>query len=122
VVRGIRGAISVTQNSASEIHQATRELLIKMAKANQVKKEDIASIFFTLTPDLNAAYPAAAARELGWIHVPLICAVEVDVPQALPYCIRVLMHVNTELAQSAVKPIYLREARGLRVDLFPDNT
>lgn len=122
VVRGIRGAINVSQNSSSEILQATRELLVKMVKANHVKKEDIASIFFTLTPDLNATYPASAARELGWTDVPLFCAVEIDVPGALAFCIRILMHVNTELKQPEVKHIYLRDARTLRADLFPDNT
>lgn len=122
VVRGIRGAINVSQNSKSEIIQATRELLSKMAKANHVKKEDIASIYFTLTPDLNAAFPAVAARELGWNEVPLLGAVEVDVPDALPFCIRVLMLVNTSLAQPAVRHIYLRDARALRADLVNDNT
>lgn len=122
VVRGIRGAINISQNSESEITGATRELLIKMAKANYVKQEDIVSIFFTLTSDLNAAFPATAARELGWIHVPLLCSVEVDVPNAMPLCIRVMMQVNTELTQKQVKHIYLREARSLRADLAMDNT
>jgi chorismate mutase len=106
----------------SEITGATRELLIKMAKANYVKQEDIVSIFFTLTSDLNAAFPATAARELGWMHVPLLCSVEVDVPDAMPLCIRVMMQVNTELTQKQVKHIYLREARSLRADLVVDNT
>ena len=122
VVRGIRGAINVSQNSAGEITQATRELLIKMAKANQVKKEDIASVYFTLTPDLNAVFPASAARELGWDNVPLLGAVEVDVPGALAFCIRVLMLINTENSQAQIKHIYLREARSLRADLTNDNT
>lgn len=121
-VRGIRGAINISQNSVSEITGATRELLIKMAKANYVKQEDIVSIFFTLTSDLNAAFPATAARELGWMHVPLLCSVEVDVPDAMPLCIRVMMQVNTELTQKQVKHIYLREARSLRADLVVDNT
>lgn len=122
VVRGIRGAINVSQDSSPEILGATRELLIKMAKANHVKKEDIASIFFTMTPDLKAVFPAAAARELGWTDVPLLGAVEVDVPGALAFVIRVLMHVNTELSQAEIKHIYLREARDLRADLVRDNT
>ena len=122
VVRGIRGAITVSQNKASEITQATRELLIKMAKANNLKKEDIASVYFTLTPDLNAVFPASAARELGWNSVPLMGSVEVDVPGAVPFCIRVLMHVNTERTQAEIKHIYLREARILRADLTNDNT
>jgi chorismate mutase len=112
----------VAENSAAEILQATRELLIKMAKANQIKPEQIAGIIFSATPDLNAAFPAAAARELGWTYVPLFDTVEIAVPGALPRCIRVLMLVNTELGQAAVKHIYLREARSLRQDLTPDNT
>lgn len=122
VVRGIRGAINVSQNSACEITQATRELLTKMAKANQVKKEDIASIFFTLTPDLNAVFPATAARELGWNNVPLIGSIEVDVPGSLAFCIRILIHINTTKTQSEIKHIYLRDARKLRADLTDDNT
>lgn len=122
MVRGIRGAINVDNNTEAEIIGTARELLIKMAKANHVRKEDIASIFFTLTPDLNAAFPAAAARELGWVEVPLLCAVEVDVPGAMPRCIRVLMHVNTSLSQREIKHIYLREARKLRADLACSNT
>ncbi|EEG78247.1 chorismate mutase [Dethiobacter alkaliphilus] len=122
VVRGIRGAINVSENRACEITQATRELLSKMTKANNVKKEDIASVYFTLTPDLNAVFPATAARELGWDNVPLLCAVEVDVPGALAFCIRVLIHVNTEKSQAEIKHIYLREARALRADLAHNNT
>jgi chorismate mutase len=121
-VRGIRGAINVSNNTKCEIIPATRELLIKMAKANHVKKEDISSIFFTMTADLDAVYPAAAARELGWINVPLLCAVEVSVPDSLPQCIRILMQVNTELSQQEIIHIYLREARQLRADLVTDNT
>ena len=122
VVRGIRGAINVEQNSETEIISATRELLLRMVAANNVRKEDIASIFFTLTPDLNAAFPAAAARELGWSDVSLLGAVEVDVPGAMPFCIRVLMHINTELGLPEIKHLYLRETRKLRTDLFADNT
>jgi chorismate mutase len=121
-VRGIRGAINVRQNSETEISSATRELLVGMLEANHLRQEDIISIFFTLTADLNAAFPAAAARELGWSDVPLLGAVEVDVPGAMPFCIRVLMHVNTTLARSEIKHLYLREARSLRADLFGDNT
>ncbi len=121
-VRGIRGAINVAQNSKSEIISATRELLIKMAKANHVKKEDIVSIFFTMTTDLDAVYPAVAAREMGWTTVPLMCSVEVPVSGSMPLCIRVLMQINTETVQQDIKHIYLRETRSLRADLFEDNT
>jgi len=122
VFRGVRGAINVSQNSKCEIISSTRELLIKMAKANYVKKEDIASIFFTVTADLNAAFPAAAARELGWINVPLLCSVEISVPDSMQLCIRVLMLINTEISQPEIKHVYLREARALRADLAMDNT
>ncbi len=121
-VRGIRGAINVQQNSETEIISATRELLLGMLETNHLSQEQIISIFFTLTPDLNAAFPAAAARELGWSDVPLLGAVEVDVPGAMPFCIRVLMHVNTGLGRHEVKHLYLREARKLRADLFASNT
>jgi len=122
VVRGVRGAINVTQNSREEILSSTQELLIMMAKANNVRTEDIASIFFTVTGDLNAAFPAEAARKLGWNEVPLLCSVEMSVPGSLPLCVRVLLHINTELSQGAIKHVYLREARDLRVDLVANNT
>jgi len=121
-VRGVRGAINVQQNSEAEIISATRELLAGMLEVNNLCQEQIISIFFTLTPDLNAAFPAAAARELGWSDVPLLGAVEVDVPGALPFCIRVLMHVNTDLGRHEIKHLYLREARNLRTDLSASNT
>ncbi len=121
-VRGIRGAINVAQNTKSEIISATRELLIKMAKANHVKKEDIVSVFFSMTTDLDAVYPAVAARELGWTAVPLMCSVELPVSGSMPLCIRVLIQINTETVQQDIKHIYLREARSLRADLFEDNT
>ncbi|HZK25382.1 MAG TPA: chorismate mutase [Oscillospiraceae bacterium] len=121
VVRGIRGATTVSQNSASEIKAATRELLHKMAEVNQIDPAALVSIIFSATPDLNAAFPAAAARELGWTAAALFDTVEMAVPGALPRCIRVLMHVNMEQNQ-AVQFIYLREARQLRPDLVSDNT
>ena len=99
VVRGVRGAITVSQNSKEEILQATKELLINMANANQASVTDIAGIIFSVTPDLNAAFPAAAAREMGWVHVPLFDTLEIDVPGALRKCIRAPF-INTELAQS----------------------
>ncbi|NLZ39543.1 MAG: chorismate mutase [Firmicutes bacterium] len=122
VVRGIRGAITVSKNSKEEILQATKELLQEMTAANNVQQQEIASIIFSATPDLTAAFPAAAARELGWTHVPLLDTVEMSVPASLPLCIRVLMHVNTQLKQTEVKHIYLREASLLRPDLSRDNT
>lgn len=115
--RGVRGAITVESNTSEAILQATRELLLAMAEANGITPADIASIIFTVTPDLNAAYPAQAARELGWRHTPLMCAVEIPVPAGLPRCVRVLMHWNTEKRPEEIVHVYLRDAQTLRPDL-----
>ncbi|MGE5576701.1 MAG: chorismate mutase [Syntrophothermus sp.] len=117
VCRGIRGATTVEANTVEAILAATKELLEEMAAENEFSPEEIASIFFTVTPDLNAEYPAVAARTLGWVHVPLLCAVEIPKIGGLPACIRVLLHVNTTKKQNEIKHIYLREARRLRPDL-----
>ncbi|PKM81784.1 MAG: chorismate mutase [Firmicutes bacterium HGW-Firmicutes-14] len=117
VVRGIRGVITVKENTAEEIRRSTMELLKVLVKANDIKTEDIASIFLTTTPDLNADFPAYAAREMGWTLVPLLCAREIDVPTAMPGLIRVLMHVNTTKSQDQIKHCYLGEAASLRPDL-----
>ena len=120
-VRGIRGATSVDQDNRTEIAQATRELLTTISQANpDLRKEDIASVLFTVTSDLTSDYPARAARELGWVEVPLLCALEIPVPESLPKCIRVLIHWNTKLPQSAVRHVYLRKAAQLRPDLSLD--
>jgi len=113
-LRGIRGATTVERNSKEEILAATKELLSQMISANEVKIEEIASVIFSITKDLNAEFPAAAARELGWNNTPLLCTNEIDVPASLPRCIRVLMHVNTEKSQKEIKHIYLKEAQKLR--------
>lgn len=115
--RGVRGAITVESNTPEAILQATRELLLAMAEANGITPADIASIIFTVTPDLNAAYPAQAARELDWRHTPLMCATEIPVPAGLPRCVRVLMHWNTEKRQEEIVHVYLRDAQTLRPDL-----
>lgn len=120
-VRGIRGAITVERNSREEIIAATKELLLSLIRENEVEVEDIASIFFTLTPDLNAEFPALAARELGWQYVPLLCAQEIDVPGAMGKVLRVLMHVNTEKSQKELKHLYLKGAATLRLDLSNGN-
>lgn len=117
-VRGIRGAITAKDNTKVEIFSATKELLKAIVEANQIETEDIASIFLTTTPDLNADFPASAARELGWHLVPLLCAREIDVPNAMSRLIRVLMHVNTGKTQAEIRHLYLGEAAGLRPDLM----
>ncbi len=118
--RGIRGAIAVAENKPEEILEATEELIRALSAANGLDPADIASAIFTVTPDLDAAFPAQAARQIGWDHVPLLDAVEIAVPGSLPRCIRVLVNWNTEQPPYAVRHVYLREAVGLRPDLQPD--
>ena len=115
--RGIRGATTVKVDSADAIVAATRELLAGMVAANSVAVADLASAIFTVTPDLTAAFPARAARELGWQHVPLLDAQEVPVPGSLARCIRVLLLWNTERSQEEIRNVYLRQAASLRPDL-----
>lgn len=118
-VRGLRGATTVEQNVAAEIQQATRELLQELLAANGIDSyEEIVSAIFTTTTDVNAAFPAEAARGIGMSQVPLLCASEIAVPGSMPRCIRVLLHVNTEQPQSAMKHVYLREAKRLRPDMI----
>ncbi|MCW2278315.1 chorismate mutase [Heliophilum fasciatum] len=116
-LRGLRGAITIEENSKKAIQQGTRELLLELVDANDLVTEDIASVFFSVTPDLNADFPAYTARELGWLGVPLMCFREIDVPGALPMCIRVLIHVNTGKAQDEMVHVYLGGATSLRPDL-----
>jgi chorismate mutase len=115
-VRGVRGATTVATDSREHVLAATRELLETIISANQLSVDDIASVIFTVTPDLTSEYPAQAARDLGWTHVPLLGASEMSVPGGLPRCIRVLMHVNTRQRPEQLKHIYLQEARSLRPD------
>jgi chorismate mutase len=114
-VRGVRGATTARDNSAVAITDATLELLRVLRDRNAIKPEDIGYIWFTVTPDLDAAFPADAARVgLGWTDVPLICGREIPVPGALGLCIRILIAWNTSLAQRDVKHAFLRGARVLR--------
>lgn len=117
LVRGIRGATTVPANTRDEILQAAAELLREIVDANDVQVDLVASIIFTTTPDLNAEFPAVAARQAGWTDVALECLNEMNVPGSLQRCLRVLMHVNTERSSSEIKHIYLRGARQLRRDL-----
>jgi len=114
--RGIRGATTVEANSREAILEATGELLAAMVTANDIKPEDVASAFFTTTPDLNAEFPALAARRLGWNDVPLLCGHEMTVPGSLPMCLRILLHVNTDKTADQIVHVYLRGARVLRPD------
>lgn len=116
-VRAIRGAITVARNAREDILEATHELLDGLIAANALAADDLISAQFTMTRDLNAAFPAEAAREMGWNHIPLICMAEIDVPGALPRCIRVMVHTYTGLEAGAIRHLYLREAVRLRPDL-----
>jgi chorismate mutase len=120
-IRGIRGATSVDVNDADTIIAATRQLLERIVAANGLRAGDLASVIFTATPDLDAAYPARAAREMGWVHVPLLCMQEMAVAGSLPRCIRVLALWNTELPAERMRHVYLGQARTLRPDLLEDH-
>jgi monofunctional chorismate mutase, gram positive type, clade 1 len=116
--RGIRGAITVTADRPDLILAATQELIEAILRANPgLHTEDISSAIFTTTDDLLSVYPALAARQMGWQHVPMMCAREIPVPGSLPRCVRVLVQWNTKRAQSAIKHLYLRDAVSLRPDL-----
>ena len=117
VCRGVRGATSADSNDPQAIWAATRELLTAMVEANGIQVEDLASAIFTATPDLDAAFPATAARQLGWDQVPLLDAQEIPVPESPARCIRVLLHWNTERRPAAIVHVYLRGALALRPDL-----
>ena len=112
--RGIRGATTAERNTAEDILEATRELLAVLIEENDIAVDDVVSVIFTTTPDLNATFPAIAAREYGWDDVPLLCSHEMNVPGMLDHVVRVLIHVNTEKPPSAIRHAYLRRARDLR--------
>jgi chorismate mutase len=112
--RGIRGAITVPKNNREAIETATKELLQKMVEVNEVDVDDVACILFTTTSDLNAVFPAAAARELGWTRVPLLCGHEMNVPGSLSGCLRVLVLFNTDKKNEELVHVYLKGAVALR--------
>jgi chorismate mutase len=116
-VRGLRGATTCDENTADEINDVTQELLTEMLQRNGVGHDDVISVLFTTTPDLTAAFPATAARGIGFGDVPLLCASEINVPGAMPLTVRVLMHAYTERDRSDLRHVYLRNAPSLRDDL-----
>jgi chorismate mutase len=115
-VRGLRGATTAAENTPDSIRQATLTLLEALVAANGLEPADVASMFFTTTADLNAEYPAAAARQMGWTDTALMCAHEMAVPGGLPRCIRVLIHWNTDKRPDEVRHVYLGVAAQLRPD------
>lgn len=116
-LHALRGAISVEQDDAGEILARTAELMRELLDRNGLSPEDMVSCIFTATPDLKAAFPAAAAREMGFEQVPLMCAVEIDVPGAMPRVIRVMAHYASADEQHRAKHVYLGRAKALRADL-----
>ncbi|MCR9118354.1 MAG: chorismate mutase [bacterium] len=115
--RGVRGATTVEKNTREEVLNATRQLLALMIRANGIEASDVSSAIFTSTADLNAEFPALAARQLGWLDVPLLCTHEISVPGSLPMCIRILAQWNTAKTQKEVQHIYVKDAARLRPDL-----
>jgi chorismate mutase len=116
-VRAIRGATQVESNTASAITSATQELILEILKANSLTPDQVISVLFTSSPDLDATFPAAAARSVGFEDTPLICAVEIDVAGALPRTVRVMAHVESELPKKEISHIYLHGAKALRRDI-----
>lgn len=115
--RAIRGATTLEQDSASEVERKVQELLLEILDRNQVSHDDVVSVIFTSTPDISSAFPATAARGIGFGDVPLLGASEADVKGGTPLCIRVLLHVTTQKTRSELRHVYLHGARGLRDDL-----
>lgn len=120
--RGIRGAITVAANTRESIVAASKELLQQMVRANNVDVADIAGIWFTTTTDLNAEFPAVAARELGWSNTARLCGHEMNVPGSLPRCLRIMMLVNTEKTNEELVHVYLKGAEALRTETGGNNT
>ncbi|MGM9949110.1 MAG: chorismate mutase [Lysinibacillus sp.] len=118
MIRGVRGATTIPADTQELVWAETALLVVEMVKENGILPEDIASITISTTTDIKSAFPAKSVRSMeGWQYVPVMCMHEMDVPGGLPLCIRVLMHVNTEVAQKDIKHIYLNDAVKLRPDL-----
>ena len=117
VCRGVRGATTVDQNEREAILRSTRQMLALMIRRNGIDADDVCSAIFTVTRDLDAEFPALAARQLGWLGVPLLCSYEISVERSLERCIRVLIHWNTEKSAADIQHVYMGEAVRLRPDL-----
>ncbi len=118
MIRGVRGATTVERNEAEHVRERTAELLRALVERNGIRPEDVASAIFTATADLDADFPARAARTLpGWELVPLLCSLEIPVPGALPRCVRVLLHWITDRGQREITHVYMHRASALRPEL-----
>ena len=120
-VRAIRGATTADENTKESIVEATIHLLQKIVEENNLDKNEVISAFFTTTKDLNAQFPAVAARTIGWTEVALMCSHEMDIPDAQNMCIRVMVHINTDMLPNQIQNVYLKEAVNLRQRGFEDN-
>lgn len=118
-VRAIRGATCLQADDATEMFDAVAELMSQMLERNAISPDDVISLFLTSTPDLTCAFPAAGVRAFGMSDVPLLCAQEIDVAGALPKVVRIMAHVNSDIARSSISHVYLRGAEVLRADLAP---
>jgi len=122
MMRGIRGAITVSADRPDEILNETRKLVLEMAKQNGIDPEHVASVIISTTNDISSAFPAKAVRTIeGWTYVPVMCTHEMSVPGSMPLCIRVMMHANTALEQKEINHIYMNDAVKLRPDLIKDS-
>ena len=121
-VRGVRGATTSDSNSREDFLLAAHDLITGIIETNEIVVDDVASILFSTTADLNAEFPAVAARNLGFTNTALECLVEMNVPGSLARCIRVLMHVNSDKQQKEIRHIYLKNAKSLRADLIDDDS
>ncbi|WP_210365491.1 chorismate mutase [Bacillus sp. REN3] len=118
MIRGIRGAITVKENNEREIVSAAEKLIREMIRANNIEAGYVASVFFSATEDLTAAFPAKALRNIdGWTYVPVMCMAEIPVPSSLKMCVRVMIHLNTDTAQEEIEHIYMEGTKKLRPDL-----
>lgn len=118
MTRGVRGATTIENNTADEIIEYTRTLVLEMAENNKIQPENVSHAFISVTKEIDAAFPAKAVREIdGWKYVPVMCMQEIDVPGSLPNCIRIMMVVNTDTAQKEIVHTFQREAVKLRPDL-----
>lgn len=116
-MRAIRGAITVKRNTEEEILEASKELLRKIIELNKIKKEEIVSILFTATDDLDSVYPAVSARDMGLDRIPLLCFQEMKVKDSLRMCIRIMFYIDRDSSLEEIKHVYLKEAASLRPDL-----
>lgn len=121
MIRGFRGATTVSENIEAEMMDATKNVLTEMVKENKIAPSDISHVFFSVTDDLNAAFPAKVARELpGWTHVPVMCMQEIAVPNSLKKCIRVMLVAKTNVAQDKITHVFQNDAVKLRPDLLKE--